>query len=306
MELHSQDRMVIAKEFGLPADGWRVLSRRLSNTLYLVDDKSPTVVRASLGRFPLEAEAEGWFATTLRENGFAATLVYRKTRQGTWACGIDQGSAVAYHYRSGDVSQPLSDSRFWNLIRSLPAYFAAKRRIRRVPQFVGSFPSANVALDEFRRIGSVVEMPKALRPYLDSDVPNLWQARSVIHGDLHAGNMLWNDDVLDSLLDFERCSRADEVVEVAALTTGTCFRDSVPDLDRLAAVLHATRSYLNGVAPPLFRDALIIMALYFFGRVNRLFPSAIHRLEWRDANRALAILRYSEEIESRFANIATG
>jgi hypothetical protein len=183
----------------------------------------------------------------------------------------------------------------------LPAYFAAKRRIQPVPEFVDSFPSANVALDEFRRIGAIADVPEDLKPYLSMVMPDLWQAGSVIHGDLHAGNMLWKDDTLNSLLDFERCCRADELVEVAALTTGTCFLDTVPNLDRIAELLRVTAPYLAGVGPHLFRDALIVMALYFFGRVNRFYPSEVASLEWRDANRARAVLRHSREIESQFA-----
>ncbi len=297
-ELRPQDRAAIASEYGLPADRWQPFSHGLSNTLYLVPADPPVVLRVSSDRTAAEAEAEGWFATTLRENGFSAVLEYHRTMHGTWACAVEGGSVVAYSYRSGEVIQPLPDGRFDTLLSMLPTYFAVKASITNRPLFLRSFPSPSGALEEFRRLSRIVEISGRLRSFANG-VGLSWTSNSIIHGDLHAGNLLWEDDSLLSILDFERCAKGDELTEVAALITGTCFVHQDLRLDRLLRIVAVAKQYLRHVSASRFSNSLIVMALYFFGRVNRMYP---HRptIEWRDANRALTLLQNIQEVELAF------
>lgn len=56
-------------------------------------------------------------------------------------------------------------------------------------------------------------------------------------------------------------------------------------------------------------DSLIVVALYFFGRVNRKVlelqrKSGEHDIEWRDAERAVAIVEHRGSIESLVRSLA--
>ena len=160
------------------------------------------------------------------------------------------------------------------------------------------FPEPAKALERARLLFSRLPVPPELEEYIrDPSCPiraGDWTPNAVIHGDLHAGNFVWRPGgSLAAIIDFERFWIGNQLIEISALMTGTCFSGGALDVGRFGRMLKATSGHLREsvISPDMLLDTLITVALYFFGRVNRSLlcqtdGTAISKVEWRDAERA--------------------
>lgn len=314
-ELVGQEFDGIAKAFAVAPPPWRTLHEGSVNRLYAAEGPGGTrVLRLTFGRSRQHLEEEIQLVACLRHKGFSQTLEFVPTVSGEWTYSESPRYVVtAYRYVHGDVRQPLNHDQFQRAVAILPILLDALASVS-LSTFPNrrSFPSPSCAIERAQMLCQIQGAPKELRPYLlDPLWPPaqiVWTHSTFIHGDLHAGNFVWqSNDSSPVVLDFERFAIGDPKIDIAAFVTGTCFTPIALDFDRLGLVLEVVAPRLRSIVSDAneFCDVITIMALYFFGRVNRHFIGATDRhrdVEQRDIQRAIELARHRSEVVNMIRN----
>jgi thiamine kinase-like enzyme len=310
-EVDLQVKTRVEDAFGLEARPWRLFHAGSVNSLYMLDTNPPVIVRCTSRHSEQHIEEEVLLTTLLRREGFDGTPRFLQARDGGWAVSTEPGAVFsAYEFIFGQVEQPLSSAHFEGLVAALPRFLEAMSRIDHT-NFKGrrEFPQPNEAIRRARLLFERVRAPGEVSEYLRYNVARLrgtsWASGAVIHGDLHAKNFVWRPDgSLAAIIDFERFWIGTQLIEISALITGTCFWGTVLDVQRLSTILELTRDRLRNLvdSSDTLVDTLIVVALYFFGRVNRNLlqrdlESISAGLEWRDARRAAELARLHVQLK---------
>jgi aminoglycoside phosphotransferase (APT) family kinase protein len=285
------------------------------NVSYVTESHPRYVVRVTNGHSVENVAQEGALTERLRAVGFDRAPMFLRAKNGMFATQSSLGVLSVYEFIEGIVNQPLTDRQFSDLVDRLPNYLGAMKRLE-PSSFPGrrTFTLSEASVQRGKRIYTEVAGLKddvSLFDYKRWSGLQLDCRVSLIHSDLHAGNFVWNaGGTLLAMIDFERFCAGSQVIEVAALATGTCFDGTSLREDRLIDLLRSCSSTLQSSLIPFesFIDVCIFVGLYYFGRVNRhLVGSSGHehpQLELRDLTRALVLRDNGDRLKSQLRRLA--
>lgn len=302
-----ETREALLAAFGLSPDvPWRTLARSDRSTHFVTVEARPHVLRVFRSEHLASTEDEVWVTEALRAVGFCDVPTFEPLKSGrNWSCHWrDNGLTTMYGFIPGTSPQWLDDRQFVAVVRFMERFQRALDQLPLAGQLGRAFARTEAALERARSSTLLGAASRSLRDFAEArstaDVLRCIadESPSVVHGDLHAGNLVWaRPDRLVGLIDFASTGYGSRTLDIAALATGTCFINEELRLDRLATIVSALAPWMAIGDPHELVDVLALTSIAFFLEVNSACADPAGA-EWRDARRARAILARRSEIVS--------
>jgi Ser/Thr protein kinase RdoA (MazF antagonist) len=276
---------------GIPQPG-------LENTGYVLEGTAGRyLARVSHYRSLAELTEEVSYIQRIRKAGFLLVPSPVLTIGGEAICPTEDGFLFLYEFIPGEITEALTAKQFEGLLRKIPEYLAVAAQAGDYSYpHRPHFPAPELVLStlhqrpECTNESQLTSVLRELQP-LPTEL--------LIHGDLHAGNLIWSDvNTLAGVIDFDDCCNSCSAVEVLALIRGTCFRTDRIDRSKLEALLLATGAWLHhpSIAEKL-AEYLSYVCVYFFIAVNRPRPWRVAGpVDDLDLRRARCVLEQRKEL----------
>jgi homoserine kinase type II len=241
------DRATITElvdDYGLgPLEGWNGIPTGSVNSNYVLETgRGRHLLRIEEVKAELDVKRELDLLLFLRRQGFFCPQPVAD-RKGRYYRDLGGKCASLYRWVDGGVlkAEEIDATRLEQVGRGLAELHHAGRAYKkgienrfsyeRVTEIYGTVRDRLPPY--FRKIVRTLDDEiDYLRHYLETKLP-----RGIIHGDLFADNLVFEDDKLVAVLDFEAAARGRFVFDLATAVNALCYAGDVYDLKRFEAIM---------------------------------------------------------------------
>ena len=264
------------------------------------------VLRLTVQRSLPELEAEVAFVEEMRRVGFCRTPRFMKGKDSLAATTAHGFNMTAYHFIPGFRLDAVPANAVEPMCGMMKDLFYSLQRSRRRAAFGSrpTFPTPTRILGLFLKICRQPEYQETSKRYLSllplEEVAQLgWSGQNIlIHSDLTLGNILWRrPNCVEAVIDFDDCSFGNLLIEFAGAVRGVCFLDEELSMRHFERLWSSVRDHLQDWNSQEIYAALVVSCLYYFVAINRRRRLRPDRpVNWRDANRAVALTEHRKRI----------
>jgi homoserine kinase type II len=241
--LTKQDIEEIARPYGLLVSSYDSIAGGAENSSYQLEtDKGPMVLTLFETKTMREAERLGELLKHLAAQNFHSHRVVEMA-DGALIGEHERKAVMLKHYLKGEVLAVLSE----RMVRQLGTQMALLHAIP-APNYLPDEPAFGL---KRIRLGLAEVRDDSFKEWLDQRIEQLEQRmgnklpNGLVHADLFNDNVLFRDEELVALIDFEDAGHTVLVYDIGMAIVGTCLQGTNVDWEKARALVRGYESLRN-------------------------------------------------------------